>query len=85
METFRNSPGFRMGVRTVVVAILGYLLVVFGTGLEAFELDSFLWGFGQALVYAVVGLLTPMEPFVGPDFAKPEAVQVPSPPAVPDN
>lgn len=46
----------------------------------SFSLDALLDTMKIAGTYAVLGLLTPLEPFVG--IGKPDKVEVPVPPAV---
>lgn len=78
MNIFRTSPAFRFGVRTVVVAIITYCASAIATGFTDWK--AFALGAAGAAANALIGLLTPVEPFVG---VKPAGVQVPSPPAEP--
>lgn len=75
-----KSPAFRMIVRTVVVAAATYLVTALQQG-EAIDLTALGVAACTAGLTALVGLLTPVEPFVGPGFAKPDNVEVPKPPA----
>lgn len=77
-----KSPAFRFVVRTVVVAAATYLIAAFQQG-EAVDLTALGVAAATAGLTALVGLLTPVEPFVGPSFAKPDNVEVPKPPAKP--
>lgn len=74
-----KSPAFRFLVRTVVVATATYIMTAFQQG-EAIDLTALGVAAATAGLTALVGLLTPVEPFVGPSFAKPERVEVPPPP-----
>lgn len=81
-DLFRSSPQFRFALRTIVVAIIAYFVAVLAQGGAITDWQSFAWGAAGATANALVGLLTPVEPFVG---VKAKAVEVPSPPAVPDD
>ena len=65
MNWYRSNPAARMWTRAIAFAVLGYLVKVFGSGADAFELSPFLWGLGSAVVYAIVGAMSPLEPMVG--------------------
>lgn len=78
-RAFRKSPEFRFALRTIVVAVISYFVAVLAQGGAVTDWTSFAWGIGGAIANALVGLLTPVEPFVG---VKPKAVEVPRPPAV---
>jgi hypothetical protein len=80
-NTWRSSPHLRFIVRTVVVAAATYVIGAFQQG-QALDLSALGVAVCTAGLTALVGLLTPVEPFVGPSFAKPENVEVPSPPAI---
>lgn len=72
-----KSPRARFYARTIVVAVIGYgasAIAQGGSGLH--DLSSFALGAASAGAYAVVGLLTPTEPFVGLKQAGP--VEVPA-------
>lgn len=79
-EWWKTSPALRFFVRTVVVAVAGYAVTAFQQGITDWR--SFLGGLAAAGITAVVGLVTPVEPFVGVN--KTDGVQVPTPPAVPE-
>ena len=73
------SPKIRLAVRTVVIAMVTY----FAQDISDGDIDDWegVWLAGKvAGGYALLGLFTPLEPFVG--FNKPDRVEVPSPPAV---
>lgn len=76
MEWFKNSPAFRYWTRVVVVAVVSYGVSAYHDGIT--DWTSFAKGAVAAAAYAVVGLLTPVEPFVG---VQPSDVKVPVPPA----
>jgi hypothetical protein len=65
-------------MRTVAIAVVTYAYKSQSDG--SFSLDALIDTAKIAGTYAVLGLLTPIEPFVG--VGKPDAVAVPSPPAV---
>lgn len=65
MNLFKTNPAVRMALRAVAVGVLAYLATTFRNGQGAFNLSTFAWGLGAAAVYAVVGLVTPIEPKVG--------------------
>ena len=77
-----KSPAFRMLVRTVVVAASTYVVTALQQG-SAIDLTALAVAACTAGLTATIGLLTPVEPFVGPSFAKPDNVEVPAPPAKP--
>jgi hypothetical protein len=79
---WRKYPKVRMAARTLAVGVITYLVSEVGDG----DIDD--WGaLGDAMItaaiYALAGIFTPLEPFVGPDFAKANNVTVPEPPANP--
>jgi hypothetical protein len=76
---YHTSPAFRFGLRTVVVAIISYIATGIAAGFEDWK--PFALGVAGAGMNAIVGLLTPVEPFVG---VKASGVQVPVPPAEPE-
>lgn len=78
MNIFHTSPAFRFGLRQVVVAIASYISAGLATGFNDWK--SFALGALGAGITATIGLLTPVEPFVG---VKPDNVKVPTPPAEP--
>lgn len=75
-----KSPAFRFVVRSAVVAAATYVVTAFQQG-QAVDLTALGVAACTAGLTALVGLLTPVEPFVGPSFAKPDNVEVPAPPA----
>ena len=77
MKWFKQSPAFRYGARVVVVAIVSYAVSAWHDGVTDWR--SFAKGAVSAAIYAAIGLLTPVEPFVG---VQPTNVEVPVPPAV---
>lgn len=73
------SPRLRMTIRTLVIGGVVY----FAQDLSDGDLDDWegLWlSLKVSASYAILGLLTPLEPFVG--VGKPDRVEVPAPPAV---
>lgn len=60
---YQNSPKARALVRAVVVGVIAYLVGVFKDG--GSDWKTVLWGIGGAVVYAIAGALTPLEPLVG--------------------
>jgi len=74
------SPKWRMAIRTVTFAGITYMYSSISDG--SFNVDSLIDAIKVSGTYAVLGLITPLEPFVG--VGKPSVVEVPTPPAVPD-
>lgn len=79
-QSWQKYPQIRFLARTVVVAGATYLIAAFGQG-NALDWNALGYACATAGLTALVGLLTPVEPFVGPDFAKANKVEVPKPPA----
>lgn len=79
-QAWKRSPRIRFYVRTAVVAIAGYVVQTIRSG-APFTWGALVIGGGTAAVTAIVGLTTPVEPFVG--VGKTD-VEVPSPPAIPE-
>ena len=71
----------RFAGRTFAIAVITYAYKAQSDG--SFSFDALLDTAKIAGSYALLGLLTPMEPFVG--VGKPAEVAVPSPPAVDEN
>lgn len=69
----------RFLARVVSVAVASYLVTALAAG-EAISLAALGAAGAIAGLDAFVKYLTPLEPFVGPSFAKPERVEVPPPP-----
>ncbi len=65
------SPRIRFAIKTVAIAGVTYAYKSQSDG--SFSVDALLDTIKIAGTYAVLGLLTPLEPFVG---VKPETVQV---------
>lgn len=65
MNWYTEHPAARLYLRALAVAVIAYALKVYESGIDAFELRAFVWGLVGAALYALVGLLTPLEPFVG--------------------
>ena len=83
MKSIKNAwgqlpPSARMAARTFAIAVATFLWKSQSDG--SFTMDALLDTVKVAGTYAVLGLLTPLEPFVG--VGKPDQVAVPSPPAV---
>lgn len=64
-DWFKDHPAVRTYARAIEVGAIVYFLKIYNSGLDAFEWKSFLWGLAGAIAYSVIGLLTPLEPFVG--------------------
>lgn len=71
-----KTPRSRFAARTLVVAAASYVVSSGAAGGDFADWGSFGWGLAGAVAYAVVGLLTPTEPFVGIRPAEP--VEVPA-------
>lgn len=79
-QLWRKSPKARFYGRTAAVAFAGYVVQTVRAG-EVFTWSGLVTGGGTAVITAILGLTTPIEPFVG--FNK-TRVDVPVPPAVPE-
>lgn len=75
------SPRYRLAIKTVVIAIITYVAKDLSDG-DIDDWESIYIAAKVSIGYAVIGLLTPIEPFVGVN--KPDVVKVPSPPAEPE-
>lgn len=73
-----KTPNARFAARTIVVAVIGYLASALAQGGTDGITDwgALGWGAASAAAYAVIGLLTPTEPFVGVTSKTP--VEVPA-------
>lgn len=69
-------PAARMALRTFAIAVITYLYKAQSDG--SFTFDALLDTVKIAGSYALLGLLTPLEPFVG--VGKPDVVAVDPPP-----
>jgi hypothetical protein len=78
-QLWKTSPKLRFAARTVGVAAAGYIVQSYRGGFTDWK--SFASGLATAAITALLGLITPLEPFVGVNKAK---IEVPSPPAVPE-
>jgi hypothetical protein len=67
-----------MAIRTASFGVITYVYSSLSDG--SFNVDSLIDAVKVSATYAVLGILTPLEPFVG--VGKPAEVGVPSPPAV---
>lgn len=65
MSKFKLSPSFRFAARTVLVAVVSYVVSVLAQGGKITDWHSFAWGLAGAALYALLGVLTPIEPKVG--------------------
>jgi hypothetical protein len=65
LNAFRTNPVVRMYARAIAVGVVAYLVLVFHAGKDVFDLATFVWGLGGAIVYAIAGYLLPIEPKVG--------------------
>lgn len=63
---WRTNATARAGVRTVAVAVVSYFVAALAQGGAVADWHSFLWGAAGAAGYAVLGVLTPLEPKIGP-------------------
>lgn len=81
VKWYRESAGFRFGLRTFVVGVITYFISALAQGGAITDWSSFGWGLAGAVANLVLGLLTPIEPFVG---IKSKKVEVPVPPAAPE-
>lgn len=78
--SFKTSPKVRVAVRALVVAVLAYFVQALAEGGGRLDdWQAFAWGAAAAAAYAVIGILTPVEPLVGVQTP----VEVPVPPAEP--
>ena len=64
MNAYKNNPALRTAVRAAVVAILTYLATALRDN-DFSDWKNVLYGIGSALAYAIIGVLTPVEPKVG--------------------
>lgn len=80
MNAFKHNPAVRFWTRTILVAVVSYAVSAWHDGIG--DWAAFAKGAAGAAIYALVGLLTPVEPFVGVN--KPSNIEVPSPPAIPE-
>jgi len=64
VQLWKTSPVLRFVVRTVVVAVAGYIVASLKEGITDWR--SFVGGALTAAITALVGLVTPVEPKVGP-------------------
>lgn len=71
-------PNFRFAIKTFALAVVTYAYKAQSDG--SFSLDALLDTAKIAGTFALLGLMTPIEPFVG--IGKPDEVSVPVPPAV---
>ena len=78
-EAWKKSPVLRMVSRSIAVAVVSYVMGAFQAG-EALTLTGLYLAAGTSGGTAILGVLTPLEPFVGVNKA---TVEVPSPPAQP--
>jgi hypothetical protein len=76
-KLWKSSPKLRFAARTVAVAVAGYVVQTVRSG-QPLHWQTFAAGIGTAAITALVGLFTPLEPFVGVNKTK---VDVPAPPA----
>lgn len=61
---YKNSPTLRAGIRAFTVAVVGYVVFAIKSG-EPFEWRNVLWSALTSGGYAIIGILTPVEPKVG--------------------
>jgi hypothetical protein len=78
----RLNPRYRFAMRSLVIGLLAYFMQDLSDG-EIDSWDALYDAAKVSLAYTVLGLLTPLEPFVGVN--KPVKVEVPVPPATPEN
>jgi hypothetical protein len=78
VKLYRESAGFRMVLRAIVMTILAWIVQLGADEpIDAAAVRSLIVG----IAYALLGLATPLEPFVG---IKAKRVEVPAPPAAPE-
>lgn len=63
-KLWRASPKLRFAARTVAVAVAGYVVQTVRSG-QPLDWKSFASGAATAAITALVGLFTPLEPYVG--------------------
>lgn len=80
IKLYRSSAAARFWLRQIAFAIVSFFVSATAQG-SVSDWHNFLWGLAGAVATALLGLLTPLEPFVG---VKAKRVEVPQPPAVPD-
>lgn len=66
---WKRNPAVRMAARSVAVAVGAYAADAIKTG-KPLTLGTLAAAAGAAAIYAAIGLLTPVEPHVGPARAK---------------
>lgn len=64
VDLWRRSPAVRMTVRAMAVAVLTFFATSFAAG-DVVDWKGLLYGAAAAAIYALLGILTPMEPKVG--------------------
>lgn len=79
-DYWRRSASFRFLARTASVAVVSYVVTATKQD-DPIDLAALVAAVVISGGDALVKYLTPLEPFVGPSFAKPEGVEVPPPPA----
>ena len=80
---WRSSPMVRALARAVVFAAATYVYTALKAG-EAIDLASLGTAAAVGATGFLVGFLSPVEPFIGPKYSKPDGIEVPSPPADPE-
>jgi hypothetical protein len=75
------SPKYRMAMRSLVIGVLTYAAQDLSDG-DIDDWEAIYTTLKVTVAYTVLGLLTPLEPFVG--IGKPDRVEVPTPPATPE-
>lgn len=63
-DWWKANPAVRFAVRTIVVAVVAYLVNAYRAG-DVIDGKALLWGALVAAGTALVGLLSPVEPKVG--------------------
>lgn len=81
VEVYERSPQARMVLRSGAAAAAGYLLDAVRNG-TVFSMSALGAAAATGALYAVIGLTTPVEPYVGVNKAN--HVEVPVPPATPE-
>lgn len=76
----KDSATVRFWTRQILIAVMAQLVLLFSQGKDDFDLNTFLWGLGGAVVLTIASLLGPQDPFVGVKYA----AEVPTPPAQPE-
>lgn len=64
IDLWRRYPAVRMTLRAMAVAVITFFASSFAAG-DVVDWKGVLYGAGAAALYALLGILTPLEPKVG--------------------